>query len=67
MGEPDRRTFAEGIIALGNLSFGGLVIAQFLPTNGQAQSPTALGLGSILITCCYLVAYKILKVKGGGR
>jgi protein involved in ribonucleotide reduction len=37
LSESDRRSIAEGIIATGNVSFGGLFVAQLLPNSGFAR------------------------------
>ena len=63
--EPDRRSLAEGIIATGNICFGGLFVAQLLPTSGYSLSLVGLILGIAALGFCYFIAIKIMR--GGER
>ena len=67
MTEGDRRTFAEGLISLGNLSMGAGVLTQLIPTKDTVLSPFNLIFGFTVFLFCYWIAFQILKVKGGER
>jgi hypothetical protein len=67
MGESDRRSFAEGLISLGNLAMGAGVLTQVLPTKETIFNPAGLLFGAGLFVLCYWTAYKILRVRGGVR
>ena len=67
MTEGDRRTFAEGLISLGNLSMGAGVLTQLIPTKETVLSPLSLVFGFSVFLFCYWIALQILQLKGGGR
>jgi hypothetical protein len=64
LSEPDRRSLAEKLMELGNLSVAGLFLAQVVPT-GQKPSWALAGAGVGMLLSLYLVAMAVLK--GGGR
>jgi hypothetical protein len=60
----DRRELADNIMQWGNLVFGGLVIAQFVPSEGNFH-PTLILAGVLNILLAYGLAILIMSIKGG--